>query len=49
MTDKLPKYPLLTEGDKNRIRQEIIDNCEMVGDCWIYRGALNEGGYGTKG
>jgi len=48
MTDKLPKYPLLTEGDKNRIRQEIIDNCKIVGDCWIYQGALNEGGYGVK-
>ena len=48
MSDKLPKYPLLTKSDKDRIRQEIINNCEIVGDCWIYQGALDRDGYGVK-
>jgi hypothetical protein len=48
MTDRLPKYPMLTQGEKERIRAEIVANCEMVGDCWIYKGAFDRDGYGAK-
>lgn len=47
-TERLPKYPLLTQGEKERIRAEIVANTEMVGDCWIYKGALDRDGYGIK-
>jgi hypothetical protein len=46
--DRLADYPLLTQIDKERIRTEIIANCEPVADCWIYLGALNSDGYGVK-
>ena len=48
MTDRLPKYPLLTQQEKERIRAEIVAKCEIVGDCWVYLGALDKDGYGVK-
>jgi hypothetical protein len=46
--DRLPEYQVLTAADKDRIRAEIIANCEFVADCWIYLGARNSDGYGLK-
>src|SRR6266567_1354410 len=42
------KLPLLTQGEMAQIRAEILAQCEVVGDCWIYRGDLNRDGYGIK-
>jgi hypothetical protein len=39
---------LLTANDKERIKAEILGNCELVADCWIYKGAVNQSGYGMK-
>ena len=38
----------LTLDDKERIKAEILGNCDLVADCWIYKGAVNDGGYGVK-
>jgi hypothetical protein len=46
--DRLPDYPVLTQMDKERIRAEILANCDAVGDCWVFQGALNSDGYGMK-
>lgn len=37
-----------TEAERQSIRQEIIDNCEIVGDCWLWKGYVNDDGYGMK-
>lgn len=39
---------LLTTEDKERIKAEILGNCDLVADCWIYKGAVNQNGYGMK-
>ena len=39
---------LLTLEDKERIKAEILANCDLVADCWIYTGARNSSGYGLK-
>lgn len=46
--DRLPYYQVLTAADKDRIRGEILGNCDLVADCWIYMGARNADGYGIK-
>jgi hypothetical protein len=40
----------LAPADKDRIYQEIIDECELMtdGGCWLYRGTLNTSGYAMK-
>ena len=43
----MPKA-LLTAEDKERIKDETLVNCDLVADCWIYKGATNEYGYGMK-
>ena len=48
MIDRLPQYQCLTQSEKDSIRAEIIADCELVGDCWVYLGALNSKGYGIK-
>ena len=37
----------LTAEEKDRIRAEIIANCDLVADCWVYR-TRNSAGYGMK-
>jgi hypothetical protein len=37
----------LTSAEKDRIRQEIIDHCDLIADCWVYR-TTNSAGYGVK-
>ncbi len=44
----LDRFRLLTLTDKDRIRQEIIDNCDLVADCWVYKGSKNNCSYGVK-
>jgi hypothetical protein len=46
--DRLPVYQTLSQTEKDRYRAEIVANCELVADCWIYLGALNSDGYGVK-
>ncbi len=46
--DTLPEYPRLTPDEKDAIRAEILASCELIADCWVYRGSLNEKGYGIK-
>jgi len=38
----------LTAEQIEEIRAEILSDCELVGDCWIYRSSINNDGYGTK-
>ena len=45
---RLDRFRRLTSEEKDGIRQEIVDNCELVGDCWIWKGALSGKGYGLK-
>jgi hypothetical protein len=46
---RLKRFRRLTLADKDRIRQEIIDNCDLVGDCWVYRGTKDPAtDYGMK-
>ena len=45
---RLDRFRRLTSADKDRIRQEIVDNCELVADCWIWQGAKDKSGYGLK-
>jgi len=43
----LDRFRPLTPDMAYRIKQEIIDNCDLVGDCWVYRSA-SPNGYGMK-
>jgi hypothetical protein len=43
----LDRFRLLTTQEKDSIRQEIINNCDLVADCWVYR-TKNSAGYGVK-
>jgi hypothetical protein len=47
---KLDRFRPLTPEEKDRIRQEIIDECELMtdGGCWVYKGTLSPKGYGMK-
>lgn len=47
---RLDRFKPLTPADKDRIYQEIIDNCELMpkGGCWLYRGTLTPAGYAMK-
>ena len=45
---KLDRFRRLTREEKDRIRQEIVDNCNLVADCWIWQGAKSAKGYGLK-
>jgi hypothetical protein len=38
----------LTTAEKEAVKAEILANCDLVADCWIYKGASNEYGYGMK-
>ncbi len=38
---KLDRFRRLTLVDKERIREEILSNCDLIGDCWVYRGTEN--------
>jgi hypothetical protein len=45
----LDRFRRLTGADKDQIRHEIIANCDLVGDCWVYRGTKNPATcYGMK-
>jgi len=45
----LDRFRRLTGADKDRIREEIIADCDLVGDCWVYRGTKNPATcYGMK-
>jgi hypothetical protein len=39
---------LMTAAEKERIKDEILANCELIADCWVYKGAINQKGYGMK-
>ena len=43
----LEKFEPLSLADKERIRQEIVDKCILVADCWLYP-VTNSAGYGIK-
>jgi hypothetical protein len=43
----LDRFRRLTLEDKDRIREEIVANCDLVGDCWVWKGAKSSG-YGMK-
>jgi len=43
----LERWTPLSPEDKDRIRQEIIARCDLIGDCWVYR-SRNSEGYGVK-
>ena len=45
---KLDRFRRLTTEEKDRIRQEIIDHCDLVADCWVWNGAKDAKGYGIK-
>lgn len=42
----LGRFKPLTAEEKDRIRQAIITKCVLAGDCWLYRGTVNNSGYG---
>src|SRR5258708_26949249 len=44
----LDRFRPLTIEEKDSIRQEIIDNCDLVADCWVYKGTVTSSGYGMK-
>ena len=39
---------LLTAEYKDHIYAEILAECDLVADCWIFKGATNQNGYGMK-
>ena len=43
----LDRFRPLTPGEFYRIKQEIIDRCDHVGDCWVYRN-VDPTSYGMK-
>ena len=46
---RLDRFRPLSIDDKDRIREEIVANCDLVGDCWVYRGTANPAtSYGMK-
>lgn len=47
---RLDRFRPLTPEEKDAIRQEIIDDCELMtdGGCWVYRGTLNGASYAMK-
>jgi hypothetical protein len=45
---KLDRFRLLTADEKDHIYQEIVDNCELQADCWVWKGAKDSAGYGVK-
>lgn len=46
----LDRFRFLSLEEKDRIREEIISECELMpdGGCWIYKGNLNPDGYPVK-
>src|ERR1700722_14609807 len=47
--NKLDRFRRLTSAEKDRIREEIIANCDLTADCWVYRGTANPATcYGAK-
>jgi hypothetical protein len=45
----LDRFRRLTAADKDRVREEIVANCDLVADCWVYRGTKNPvTSYGMK-
>src|SRR5579872_1617132 len=39
---------LLGMAEKEHLYHEIAEACEIVGNCWIYRGDIDRSGYGLK-
>ena len=37
----------MSQTEKEKVRNEIITNCDLIADCWIYR-TQNSAGYGVK-
>jgi hypothetical protein len=44
----LDRFRRLSRDEKDRIRQEIVENCKLIADCWIWQGAKSVKGYGLK-
>jgi hypothetical protein len=47
MLEKFRKHWLLTPQEKDEIRAQIVADCDLIGDCWVYRHP-NNSGYGMK-
>jgi hypothetical protein len=45
---RLTRYPRLSPAEKDRYCAEILANCDLRGDCWVYRGSKTDDGYGLK-
>ena len=45
--DRFLPLTLLTLSEKDTLRKEIIAQCDLVADCWVYR-TRNSAGYGMK-
>jgi len=43
---KTVKRALLTQYEKDTLREHIVAQCVLAGDCWVFTGPLSTGGYG---
>jgi len=39
---------ILSKEEKDRLFHEIVANCDLVGDCWVFKGSKTPAGYGVK-
>ena len=41
MSKLLNRFAPLSQEHKDKLRAEIIANCDLIADCWVYRGTEN--------
>lgn len=43
----LARFTLMSQAEKDKVREEIIAHCTLLADCWVYQ-TRNSAGYGVK-
>jgi hypothetical protein len=41
MARPLIRFAPMSQEHKERLRAEIVENCDRIADCWVYRGTKN--------